>query len=117
MITDAELKRALSIAGLRVESGGGGLFGTDDARPLQLEARESGYHEGMTPDDTWDAQMMLDWLDDQLKTDIYYVSTTFARAQALLERMKTENPERHVFFTASGTWGRSITGCAASWRR
>ena len=51
MITDAELKRALSIAGLRVESGGG-LFGANDARPLQLEARESRYHEGMTPDGT-----------------------------------------------------------------
>ena len=47
----------------------------------------------MKPDGTWNARMMLDWLDDQLKTDIYYVSTTFARAQALLERMKTEDPK------------------------
>jgi hypothetical protein len=66
----------------------------DSAHPLRLEAKESGYHEGMVPDATWDARMMLDWLDDLLKTDIYYICTTFVRAQTVLERMKTEDPEQ-----------------------
>lgn len=59
----------------------------------------------MVPDATWDARMMLDWLDDLLKTDIYYICTTFVRAQTVLERMKTEDPEQYDYFTASGTWG------------
>lgn len=48
----------------------------------------------MVPDATWDARMMLDWLDDLLKTDIYYICTTFVRVQTVLERMKTEDPEQ-----------------------
>ena len=65
MITDAELKRALSIAGLRVESGGGDGGGPFEAAsvgdtPLRLEAGESGYHPGMKPDGTWDARMLMD---------------------------------------------------------
>ena len=63
-ITDAELRRALLIAGLRPESGGDAraLFeaASEGGAPLRLEAKESGYHPGMKPDGTWDARMLMD---------------------------------------------------------
>ena len=61
---DAELRRALLIAGLRPESGGDAraLFeaASEGGAPLRLEAKESGYHPGMKPDGTWDARMLMD---------------------------------------------------------
>ena len=110
LITDAELRYAMSIAGLQFESafsgGESALFEAmpnDSERP-RLEAKESGYHPGMQPDETWDAQMLLDWLDDMLKKDIYYVSSTFMNAQTILERMCEEDPEQYAFFTDSEKW-------------
>ena len=69
MITEAELKRALLIAGLQPETtDNGGVRALFDAKsnsaaPLRLEAKESGYHPGMSPNETWDAQQMLEWLE------------------------------------------------------
>ena len=91
MITDSELRRAMSIAGLQFESAAGGESTLSGAMPKSAElprlvAKESGYHPGMQPDRTWDAQMLLDWLNDMLKKDIYYVSSTYMNAQTLHER-------------------------------
>ena len=110
VITDAELRRAMSIAGLQFESAvGGGEGALFEARANsavlpQLVAGESGYHPGMQPDETWDAQMLLDWLDDMLKKDIYYVSSTYMNAQTILERMREEDPDQYAYFTDSGKW-------------
>ena len=104
MITDAELQRALLIAGLQPEttdnSGERALFAakSNSAAPLRLEAKESGYHPGMKPDETWDAQMLMDWLDDMLSQDIYNVTNVFTRADTLLERMATEDPAAYARF-------------------
>ena len=110
MITDSELRRAMSIAGLQFESASSGdESALSEAMPKsairpRLEAMESGYHPGMQPDETWNAQMLLDWLDDMLKKDIYYVSSTFMNAQTILERMGEENPEKYAYFTDSEKW-------------
>ena len=78
-ITQAELEQALQIAGLRVATAerqtaqalfaGNDVLGASSDDPVRIEAEESGYHEGMKPDETWDAQMFLDWLDELIKTD------------------------------------------------
>ena len=110
LITESELRRALSIAGLQYESAVSGgeraLFAAmpKSAELPQLVAKESGYHPGMQPDETWDAQMLLDWLDDILKKEIYYVSSTYMNAQTILERMREEDPEQYAYFTDSEKW-------------
>ena len=72
MITDSELQRALQIAGLQTVSGGVSA-NAEGSGPFRLEAKESGYHAGMKPNETWDAQMLMDWLDDTLTRAIYNV--------------------------------------------
>jgi len=98
MITDSELQRALQIAGLQTVSGGVSA-NAEGSGPFRLEAKESGYHAGMKPNETWDAQMLMDWLDDTLTRAIYNVINVYTRAEAILERLKDEDPAAYARYT------------------
>ena len=116
MITEAELKRALLIAGLQPETtDNGGVRALFDAKsnsaaPLRLEVKESGYHSGMSPNETWDAQMLMDWLDDKLFRDIYNVTNVFTRAETILEKMKDEDPAVYAHFTDGTAYDAAFQG-------
>ena len=111
MITDKELQQALQIAGMRVTTGAYSSEKTvtsknalmaaasNDSATIRVEANDSGYHSGMTPDETWDAQMLMDWLDDKLSRDIYNVTNIYARAETILERLKDSDPDTYARYT------------------
>ena len=111
MITDKELQQALQIAGMRVTTGAYSSEKTvtsknalmaaasNDSATIRVEANDSGYHSGMTPDETWDAQMLMDWLDDKLSRDIYNVTNIYARAETILERLKDSDPSAYARYT------------------
>ena len=96
MITEAEIQEALLLASLQPAAG---WDDTDESSPLRLEMKESRYHKGMGIDETWDAPMMLDWLDSMLKTELYNVAQLFSQAETNLERMQTENPADYLRYT------------------
>ena len=100
MITDKELQRALQIAGLQTVSGGVSA-NAEGSGPFRLEAKESGYHAGMKPNETWDAQMLMDWLDDTLTRAIYNVINVYTRTEAILERLKDEDPAAYAELVCS----------------
>ena len=111
MITDRELQQALQIAGMRVTTGEYSSEKTvtsknalmaaasKDSATIRVEANDSGYHSGMTPDETWDAQMLMDWLDDKLSRDIYNVTNIYTRAETILERLKDSDPSAYAQYT------------------
>ena len=104
-LTSGELQRALEKTGLvRAETASGDenaavKGASSDGLELELPA-ESGYHPGMTPDESWDAQMLMDWVDDIVKTDIYDMTDPFVRTQNALETMKEEAPDLYEKYTA-----------------
>ena len=97
-ITQTELEQALKIAGLRVATAEGqaaqdlsvsnGVPGASSDEPVSIEPEESGYHNGMNPDETWDAQMFLDWLDELIKTDAYYEKHSFSQINTILDDLE-----------------------------
>ncbi|MBR2823610.1 MAG: hypothetical protein IKE24_08000 [Clostridia bacterium] len=92
VISEEELKEIITIAGLQLTAAESGA--------VSLEARENRYHPGMTPDDSWDARMLLAWLEEMLKTEIYSVSSAYTRAMTILANMEKKDP---------AAWGR-LTG-------
>ena len=110
MITDRELTQALQIAGLQSASDGVSA-NADASLPFRLEGKESAYHEGMTPNETWDAQMLVDWLDDLLSRDIYHVTNVFTRADSRLERMKADDAAAYASFTEGAEYAGFAEDC------
>lgn len=111
-ITEAELQRALNLAGLitvsndttagsgpSAKSGGRLLYAANDSGMLELEAKDGEYHEGMEPEDTWDAQMFMDYLEDKISKDLFNVTSVFTRAETLLDDMRTADPDAYARFT------------------
>ena len=98
-ITEAELNRALQIAGLRQDPDYP-QANADGVSTLRLAARETVYHNGMEPEETWDAQTLIDWLDDKLNKEFYNVVSVFSRADSLLERMQADDPASYAEFTS-----------------
>ncbi len=98
-LTEAELNRALQIAGLQQDPDYP-QFNVGSEQALRLTAKKSAYHNGMEPEETWDALTLVDWLDDKLSTDFYNVASVYSRADSLLARMKTEAPASYARFTA-----------------
>ena len=106
MITEAELSRALQLAGLQATSTGsagvGGLMeAAQSGGALMLEAKTSTYHEGMSPDEGWDAITLLDWLEDKMSVEIYSVANAFHQAETRLEQLATEDPVEYARLTNS----------------
>jgi len=113
VITDAELQKALQIAGLKVSNGDsagdgsassatGRSTASSESDPVKVETVKGGYHPGMKVDETWDAQMLLEWLNDMLRTKFAAVNSTFTRLDTLLEDLKTEDPITYARLTGSG---------------
>lgn len=92
VISEEELNEIITIAGLQLTSSESGA--------VSLEAKENRYHPGMTPDDSWDARMLLGWLEEMLKTEVYSVSSAYARAMTILANLEKKDPV---------AWGR-LTG-------
>ena len=93
LITDEEIGKALQIACLQISRS------EDDV--IVVQAKESRYHRGMKPDETWDARMLLDWLDDMLRTDIYNVTEVYSRANTKLSKLETQDPVTYARLTGS----------------
>lgn len=115
MITDGELQCALQIAGMQVvadisdterpiEANGALKLAKDRNTSLRVKAKDSGYHSGMAPDETWDAQMLMDWLDDKLTREIYNVINVYARAEAILERLKDSDSDAYAQYTQNADY-------------
>ena len=47
----------------------------------------------MEPEDTWNAQLLVDWLEDELFREIYNATNVFTRANTLLAKIETDDPE------------------------
>ena len=99
-VSEAELNRALQIAGLRQDPEYP-LYNESGEMTLRLTAKESLYHTGMEPEGTWDALTLVDWLGDKLSKDFYNVASVFSRADSMLQRMKTDDPASYASFTSS----------------
>ena len=103
-LTSSELQRALEKTGLvRAETASGDenaavKGASSDGLDLEIPV-ESGYHSGMTPDDSWDVAMLIDWIDEIIKTDLYDVTDPFVRLQKSLEKMKEETPDIYDKYT------------------
>ncbi|MBQ3305241.1 MAG: hypothetical protein IJH03_11975, partial [Clostridia bacterium] len=72
LLTEQELAAAIALTGI----------GADGAQS------NAAYHKGMTPNETWNAVQVNDWLDEQLNTYIYSVEEILSRASVELAELK-----------------------------
>ena len=77
---------------------------------LELEARNGEYHDGMEPDDTWNAQMFMDYLENKTTRDLFNVISVFTRAETMLEKMRVDDPDAYARFTG-GDHSRYVEDC------
>ena len=63
-------------------------------------ARSNAYHKGMTPNDTWNAMQVSDWLDELLDTYVYSVEDILARASIKLAELREKDPKAYARFTS-----------------
>ena len=69
------------------------------------------HNEGMKPDETWDAQMLMDWLDDKLTKDIYNVTNVYTRAETILDKLKEDDPAAYARFTEGAKNAEYVETC------
>ena len=50
--------------------------------------RNAVFHKGMTPNESWNAMQVSDWLDEQLDTYMYSVEEILSRASVKLAQLK-----------------------------
>ena len=65
----------------------------------------------MKPDETWDAQMLMDWLDDKLTKDIYNVTNVYTRAETILDKLKEDDPAAYARFTEGAKNAEYVETC------
>ena len=106
MISDAELQRALRLAGLQADTGAG---------QRDIVAVDSAYHEGMVPEDTWNAGMLSDWLDDKLSREIYHVNNVFTRVDTMLATLQTDDPKAYARFTDGSAYSAEYPAKCREW--
>jgi len=110
IITDEELTTAFLRAGLEVRqdgwdltsksvSGSEAIDTLQSAQRSEIAAKASVYRKGMEPDRSWDAQTILDYIDQMLSKDIHTLHDTLARALEVLERMSAEDPTAYKRLT------------------
>ena len=87
VLTDGELAAAYALTG----------FGDSGAR-------SNAYHKGMTPNDTWNAIQVSDWLDELLDTYVYSVEDILARASIKLAELREKDPEAYARFTSGSEY-------------
>ena len=94
-LTDAQMREAFQLAGLQSDASG-------------IRYAPSTFHRGMTPDKTWNARMLREWIQDLLDFQLSAVSDTFLRAESLLNRMKSEDSASYNRFIHSYPNGTEI---------
>ena len=87
VLTDEELAAAYALTG----------FGDSGAR-------STAYHKGMTPNDTWNATQVSDWLDELLDTYVYSVEDILARASIKLTELREKDPKGYARFTSDSEY-------------
>ena len=86
VLTDEALAAAYALTG----------FGADG-----VSSNAPSYHKGMTPNDTWNAMQVSDWLDELLDTYVYSVEDILARASIKLAELREKDPKAYARFTYS----------------
>ena len=115
MITDEELRRALQIAGMQMTSHGDGSAIAKGLEQVTVTAKDSGFREGMSPEKTWNAQLLSDWLGDELSGRIYSVTNVFIRADTLLEKFRTDEPEVYARLTDDSIYDAQFVDRCRQW--
>ena len=77
-----ELAKAYAITGL----GTGGLVANGDGA----------FHAGMTPNLSWNASQLRDWLDEKLDTDLNTVTDLLSQTSFTLSELKEEDPAAYA---------------------
>ena len=77
-----ELAKAYAITGL----GTGGLVANGDGA----------FHAGMTPNLSWNASQMRDWLDEKLDTDLNTVTDLLSQTSFTLSELKEKDPAAYA---------------------
>ncbi|MER2142925.1 MAG: hypothetical protein ABS888_03950, partial [Eubacteriales bacterium] len=77
-----ELSKAYAITGL----GTGGLVANGDGA----------FHAGMTPNLSWNASQMRDWLDEKLDTDLNTVTDLLSQTSFTLSELKEKDPAAYA---------------------
>ena len=83
VLTEEELAAAYALTG----------FGDSGARS------NAAVHKGMTPNDTWNAMQVSDWLDEQLDIYLFSVEDILSRASVKLARLRESDPAGYRQFT------------------
>ena len=84
VLSKDELARAYALTGL----GTGGLVANNDGA----------YHAGMTPNLSWNASQMRDWLDDKLATDLNTITDLLSQTAFTLSDLKEKDPAAYARF-------------------
>ena len=61
--------------------------------------RNAVFHKGMTPNESWNAMQVSDWLDEQLNTYMYSVEEILSRASVKLAQLKENDREGYSRFS------------------
>ena len=77
VLTEKELAAAYALTGL----GEGGAQGN------------AAYHQGMMPNDTWNAMQLSDWLDDMLNVKVHSVQSILSQASYKLMQLQEKDPK------------------------
>ena len=87
VLTEAELAAAYALTGF------GGHAQANGA-----------YHKGMTPNETWNAMQVSDWLDEVLGTNMYSVEDILSRASVKLADLREQDLEAYAYFTEDSSF-------------
>lgn len=82
VLSKDELAKAYALTGL----GTGGLAANNDGA----------YHAGMTPNLSWNASQMRDWLDDKLATDLNTVTDLLSQTAFTLSELEEKDPAAYA---------------------
>ena len=79
VLSQDEMNRAYSLTGI----GTGGLKANGDGL----------YHAGMTPNASWNASQLRDWLDEKLDVDMNTLNDLFSQTSFTLDELKNSAPD------------------------
>ena len=83
VLTDEELAAAYALTG----------FGDSSVQS------NAAYHKDKTPNDTWNAMQVSDWLEEQLNTYVFSVEDILSRASVKLARLKASDQKGYSHFS------------------
>ena len=80
VLTDEELAAAYALTG----------FGET------ATARNSALHKGMTPNETWNAMQVSDWLDDKLSVEMFSIEEILTKLSNMIVNLKQIDPDAYA---------------------